>query len=365
MNRDVVLDGIDVGILVTGPSGEITFANKAAHELASIARPESEPLGAGALIGVRVSEIIDLPRALHDLEPTKSLRFDSRVSGGEEDPVELDVTLTPLDAGWVFALRDVTEERRMHVEMQRVERLAAIGTMVAGFAHEVRNPVASLRAITEALEEELQDRGLSLPHTTRMLEVLGRIERLVRTSLEFGRPTEARRARHGPAALVRSAVNAVSVRTAGASIDVDAQPDLPAIFVDEGQFVQVLVILLNNALDASGSPSKVAVRVFVEEPLAARRDGRRVSDPPGLPAHERRGSARVRFEVVDQGPGIPASRLPRVFDAFFTTKALGTGLGLAIAQKIVTENGAHIEIASARAPTIFAVTCPPAEHEEC
>lgn len=359
MNYDSVLEVIDVGILVTNERGEITFANDAAHALVGVGHGGAT---GDMLVGKRASEVLELSVPLEDLGTGASRRFDARVLGdGDDTCLDVDVTVRAHEGGWVFEFRDVSEERRLQAEMQRIDRLAAIGTMVAGFAHEVRNPVASLRAITEALEEELRDRGLALPHTTRMKEVLGRIERLVRTSLEFGRPAEPRRARHAPAALVQSALAAIAVRTTGGAIHVDVPADLPSVLVDEGQFVQVLVILLSNALDAAGAGSKVAVRVFLEEASSGRKEhnGRRLSDPPPGAAPERR-LPRVRFEVVDAGPGIASAVLARVFDAFFTTKASGTGLGLAIAQKIVSENGAHIEIASPGAPTIFAITCPAA-----
>lgn len=354
--NELVLDALDVGVLVADAQHRITFANEAAEHLlgdAAIGRP----LGA-SLVGCTVGDILDLGDAGTALEPGTQHRFESRVLVADADlAVDVDVTVTVHENGLVVVVRDRSEERRMQEEMRRVERLVAIGTMVAGFAHEVRNPVASLRAITEALDEELHDRGLSLPHTTRLIEVLGRIERLVRTSLEFGRPTTPKPTRLSPIALLRSAIAAVGPRTAGAHLHLEAPPELPDIFVDEGQLVQVLVILLNNALDAAGSPAKVCARALLEEP-PSRRDGRRPSEAPAPPGAAERSASRVRLEIVDVGPGIPPAAITHVFDAFFTTKASGTGLGLAIAQKIVAENGAHIEVASPSAPTVFAVLCP-------
>lgn len=353
-----VLDSIDVSVIVSDADGRIAFANKAAHQLVCLVEPAAWSPGPDAMIGRPVGEILELEHPLDALEPGESCRFESRVVGfGGDVAVDVDVHVTAQDVGHVFAFRDVTEDRRLQEEMRRVERLAAIGTMVAGFAHEVRNPVASLRAITEALDEELRERDLRLPHTTRLLEVLGRIERLVKTSLEFGRPATTRPALLAPCALMRSAVAAVAPRTSGVPIHVDAPADLPSIFVDEGQLVQVLVILLNNALDATGSASNVCVRASLDDPPSGRRDGRRISEAPSPPPAER-PPLRVRIEVIDFGSGIRADAIGHVFDAFFTTKASGTGLGLAIAQKIVTENGSHLEIASLSQPTIFAVTCP-------
>jgi signal transduction histidine kinase len=235
------------------------------------------------------------------------------------------------------------EDKEREEERRRFEHLAAMGTMVAGFAHEIRNPVAALRSIAEELGEELASAGLALPHAKRMLVILERMERLVRTSLQFGRPAAPRRAAHRPWALCSAALSGVAARTlpTGQHLRVEVESDLPDVFVDEGQIVQALVILLDNALDAAGSPRGVLVRLT-----------RDVSTD--LPA--------VRFEVIDDGPGIAPADLSRIFDPFFTTKATGTGLGLSIAQQVVRENGARIEVSSVPgAPTCFAIliTCRP------
>ena len=237
-------------------------------------------------------------------------------------------------------------------ELRRIERLAAMGTMVAGFAHEVRNPVASLRAMTEQLDEDLSEIGQRMPHFARMLEALARIERLVDTSLQFGRPASARRTEHPPWELLSAAMNALAprARALGGEIRVEMELGLPSIFVDHGQLVQVLVILLNNALDSVGAPGRVLLRA-VSSPISNDREGKRSSVPPG----------GVRFEVSDDGPGISPDVLGRVFDPFFTTKPTGTGLGLSIAQQLVAESSARLEVLSTPGvQTTFTVVCAPA-----
>jgi signal transduction histidine kinase len=112
--------------------------------------------------------------------------------------------------------------------------------------------------------------------------------------------------------------------------------------------VQALVILLDNALDATGSPRRVRLRA---ETARAGEGRLRKSEPPPAPF--------VRIDVKDDGPGIPPDILGRIFDPFFTTKATGTGLGLSIAQQLVTVNGARIELTSAiGGPTTFSVLVP-------
>ncbi|MBX3252304.1 MAG: hypothetical protein KF901_34340, partial [Myxococcales bacterium] len=292
---------------------------------------------------------------------TPKLAYTLPTQGG--DPLDLELTVEcargyrGTEAGYFFIFRDVSEEKSRSAERERFERLVAIGTMVAGFAHEVRNPVASLRSLAESLAEDLADAKVNLPHVSRMLQVLERIERLVRTSLQFGRPAAPRRGRHRPWTLLAAALGEVGPRThaRGGEIRLEVEPDLPDVFVDDGQCVQVLVILLNNALDSVGAPQRVLIRVRragpVQKPAAFASPGPR----DGAPVT----GARVRFEVQDDGVGIPAAILGRIFDPFFTTKPSGTGLGLSIAQHIVSENGGSLGVTSARGgPTIFDVTFP-------
>ena len=234
----------------------------------------------------------------------------------------------------------------------RFEHLAAMGTMVAGFAHEIRNPMASLRSIAEALNDELQDAGVELPHVDRMLKVLERVERLVRTSLLFGRPSAPRPSPHAPPSIVSAAAHSVLTRTgtAGEEVVVELEPSLPNVYVDDAQLVQILVILLSNAIDATQSARRVLLRAERHRPRPDGRGLRRSEPPP---------QDQVRFDVVDDGPGVPAEIMGRIFDPFFTTRASGTGLGLSIARQLAIENGLRLAVASTPGgPTTFSVLVP-------
>lgn len=251
--------------------------------------------------------------------------------------------------------RDVRTERLLDEDRRRFERLAAMGTMVAGFAHEVRNPVAAMRSLTEELGEELQVARMNLPHVRLILQLVERIERLVKTSLQFGRPAAPKRVKQRPWVIVSAAFEALRPRVRGyEEIAIEAESGLPDVFVDENQLAQALVILLHNAIDATGAASRVSVRL--------KRGERRRTDPPGLDASDGASRPTVRFEVIDDGPGIPSEIVDRIFDPFFTTKPAGTGLGLSIAQQIVSENGARLEVVSSRASggptTSFTIIAP-------
>jgi PAS domain S-box-containing protein len=344
-----VLDGVDVGIVTTDDAGLVTFVNRFA----------TKRLGLGATgPGRRVEELLQLDRwgvGMLGSAARRTFAHPFRLPSGDE--LDLEVSLsrsdeeTGADVRFFFIFRDVGEEKRREEERRRFERLAAMGTMVAGFAHEVRNPIAAMRSIAEELLEELAD-PTCVRHVGLLLQMIERIERLVRTSLQFGRPAAPRRARQRPWVIVSHAVAELGprLRALGDDLAIDVEPDLPDVFVDERQLTQTLAILLSNALDATGAASRVALRVCRARPSDVDPRPRRSEPPP---------PNGVRFEVVDDGPGVSEENLGRIFDPFFTTKPSGTGLGLSIAQHIVAENGGRLEVSSAPGgPTKFTVWVP-------
>jgi len=349
-----LLDGVEVGIVTTDEQGRIRFANRCARDILH---------RHGSLEGEQVTELFGLSKGPATLlSKRSSRRFKHAMNVGDHE-VEVDLAVNRADEaaaqdfGFFFIFHDRTREQELELERRRLERLAAMGTMVSGFAHEVRNPMASLRSIAESLNDELKEANLVLPHVGRMLGVIDRVERLVRTSLRFGRPSPPHAASHRPWTILSAAVSAMLPRTLalGGELNVEVEPDLPDVFVDDGQIVQVLVILLSNAFDATGRPPGVLLRADLAR---TNLDGRaRKSEPPLASA--------VRFAVRDDGPGIEPGIVERIFDPFFTTKAAGTGLGLSIAQQLATENAARIEVRSSPGgPTTFSVLVPIAAPEE-
>ena len=329
------LEAIRTCLLAVDARGDITYANEAARVLFG-----------SALVGSAVGAVL-----LHDERPLAApsalvdrglTMLDCRVvRDGARVQVEVEqrTTAGEEEAGFVLLVHTTSADHQR--EIRKFERLAAMGTMVAGFAHEVLNPVASLRGLTESLDEDLAETGLRMPHINRMLRVLERMERLVRTSLQFGRPDPPRRARHRPWTLLSNALMLIGPRTQamGQDVRIEVDPELPDVWVDDAQISQVLVIFLNNALDATMAPRKVLMRAC------------RIGDT----------NAPLRFEVENEGPGISREDLSRIFDPFFTTKPTGTGLGLPIAQQLVNENGARLEVATAPdGPTRFSVVLPTA-----
>ncbi|MDB4943206.1 MAG: hypothetical protein JWP97_2740 [Labilithrix sp.] len=342
-----VLDAVDVGIVTTDADGAVTFVNRTGRKLLQLADDA---------VGAPVQEVLGLaqpPGRMLGVEGRRALRHVLSPREGVDLDLELSISRGLDVAGFFLVFRDIREEKVREAERQRFERLAAMGTMVAGFAHEVRNPVAAMRSIAEELGEELTDAGVAFPHVGLMLQMVERIERLVKTSLQFGRPATPRRGHHRPWNLASSAIDELRarIRRTGEEIAFEAEPELPDVYIDERQLAQVLVILLHNALDASESGARVTLRVRrAHGGEALERDHGRRSEPPG--------AGSVRFEVINHGSSIPPEIIGRIFDPFFTTKPSGTGLGLSIAQQLVSENGARLEVVSSAGITTFSILVP-------
>lgn len=215
--------------------------------------------------------------------------------------------------------------RRLAVQAEEAERLAYVGTVASGLAHEIRNPLNALNLNLQLLEEEMgAGRNRRLFAVTR--EEIGRLERLVTDFLRYARPRPLERAPLPAASLLERAreVVAAEARARGVELAVEDASGGAWLEADAGQMGQLLLNLLHNALAATegaGRPPRVVLR-------AARAGG------------------RLALEVVDNGRGIAAQERERIFDLFYSTRRGGTGLGLAVVASIARAHGAELVVES-------------------
>jgi signal transduction histidine kinase len=240
---------------------------------------------------------------------------------------------------------DVTDEAEMQRRTNRAERLAAVGTLAAGLAHEVRNPLNSASLQLQALRRRLrrvesaQSEGLT-PIIDRVQDEIQRLDGLVGEFLAFARPgalhladTDLNDLIEGLVALLRPEADAGNVR-----IELSLDPGVGRVRVDAGQIRQVVHNLVRNALQAMSDGGTLTLRTIAANELA-----------------------QVGLDVQDDGPGFQENA--PVFDAFYTTKGDGTGLGLAIVHRIVQEHGGGIEAESRPGRTVFRVRLPQPKRE--
>ncbi len=248
-------------------------------------------------------------------------------------------------------------------QMVHSARLASVGTLAAGIAHEVGNPLGAITAFVDVARKRVQRQGGDTDILDSIRAEAGRIDRIVRGLLDYARPPDG----STEPALARDVLEGVrgllenQGRLDAADVVWELGGDVPGLVTEPHRLEQVLVNLLLNALDAVKEVPKarIRVRLYEEKGETFRLPKRREADPPGINyAHRRRLSddeGRLDLlanaplvtviEVSDNGPGIAPEHLDRVFDPFFTTKepGKGTGLGLSICARLVEGMGGQIE----------------------
>lgn len=243
----------------------------------------------------------------------------------------------------LFAMgRDLTETRAMEERTRQAEKLAAIGTLAAGLAHEIRNPLNGAQLHISFLERSIKKKASEqdmLEATRVVADEITRLANLVTEFLDFARPKPLQLKPVSLFKLCEHARSMVSTQADGSGVEVTC--DLPSADLefeaDQAKLTQVLLNLLQNAIEATGSGGGGSVTL-----------------------RARRGPRHVVLDVEDDGPGLSTPDAP-IFDAFFSTKEGGTGLGLAITHRIVTDHGGSIDVNSKVGKTMFRVTLPLAE----
>jgi signal transduction histidine kinase len=257
-------------------------------------------------------------------------------------------------------------EARGHVI--RAARLASVGTLAAGIAHEVGNPLGAILGYVDVA----RDRAIKLGQDASLLEAVRdeawRIDRIVRSLLDYARPWETDVAPVAPAAILERVKDLLSAqgKLDRVSHEWKVVEGLPPVLTLPTRLEQILVNLLLNAVDAIAgrAGAKIEVSAFVEPGILLGMPRRREDDPRGVDYRHRRRVAPeaeggvmdpvftarevVVIRIADNGPGIPAPDLERIFDPFFTTKpqGKGTGLGLAICARLVESMGGRIDAAN-------------------
>jgi signal transduction histidine kinase len=251
--------------------------------------------------------------------------------------------------GATLFFKDLTRVEQMEERDRLRDRLAALGEMAAAIAHEVKNPLASIEVMAGVLKRQLTDQPEALETLSDIIKEAKMANAIVVEVLEFVRPISLQVDRVVIDDVLKDAITIAEakMRRGAVSIRMHVAPDVPELLADAHQLRLLFANLLANAFEALGGEGHVDVRAeFVpaeEEPVGT-------TEP--LPP-------QVCVEVKDNGPGIGADDIERIFSPFFTTKPQGTGLGLAIVRKVVDAHDGRIDAVSApgRGAT-FRVTLP-------
>lgn len=227
------------------------------------------------------------------------------------------------DDGVMLVARDITTMVQLQESLRRSETMAAMGALVAGVAHEVRNPLFGISATLDAFEARFGDRDDYKRYTAILRGEVERLNALMRGLLEFGKPHDLTVSESSIKSLIARAMTACAslADKSGVEIISEASDDLPRLLVDAQRIIQVFQNLIENAIQHSPRGGVVKIRA------------------EGIVHNEEQW---IECEVKDQGPGFPEDDLAKVFKPFFTRRRGGTGLGLSIVQRIVQEHGGAV-----------------------
>jgi PAS domain S-box-containing protein len=243
------------------------------------------------------------------------------------------------DLGVIAVMRDLTVVRELETRLRRSDRLAALGSLAAGLAHEIKNPLTSLLTFSRHLTRRFDDEQFREKFQSVVPHELQRINGIVERLLELARPSRLTFAAVRLPVLLERVVDLCAHELDGRGVRLTREyaRDLPAIWADADALHQSLVNLVRNALDAMPSGGRLVLRV-----------GWAGTDDIVVAGSRNPGAGRrVQIEVEDSGVGIAPEAADRVFNPFFSTKESGTGLGLALTHKIIEDHGGVIDFRAA------------------
>lgn len=332
--NDVLLEDANSAIVVLDESGRVRMINQTMRNIFREAgviipeRPEGMPF-----LDVFPLESGNSHPVLKALETGQKQEEHNHILAGPEKKPILQVYATPLrDAGGeligaVAISHDVTELKRMEEQVRQVEKLAVVGELAAGAAHEIRNPLTSVRGFIQLLQLRSSLSLTDREYLDIILSEIDRIDNIIHDLLLLARPSDPKLAECDLHRVLDEVAFLAENRKGSRAIKVEKRygAEEALIRADERQIKQVFLNIISNAFEAMGEDGLLTIST---------------GDPD--PAFREPGFFCIRFS--DTGGGIPPEVLPRIFDPFFTTKETGTGLGLAVTFRIVQNHGGKIEV---------------------
>lgn len=324
----LVLSNVSSGILTIAFDGVITAINPAACALLGLDESDS---GTGRAlkdmsIPRELTRLID--ESLHADSPVAVREIKSEIGGSAR---VLSVSTSPFlsqhntKLGIIVIIADVTHEKELEKKLELSSRMAAMGEMVAGVAHQIRNPLAIMKVSAELLRDHIEaSSGGTQPHrlASMIVNEADTLGAVVANFLDFARPHAVRKEPSCVDEILRRVMDVLPLASfPGTAVTCRFAPDLPRVPLDRSLIAQAFRNLLINALEASPAGQPVCVSAWKDD-------------------------GRVAVEIRDSGNGMDEATQRRIFNPFFTTKSDGTGLGLSIVHRIVESHGGKIEMES-------------------
>lgn len=313
---DAILESLSTGILVLDEAGIITRSNQPAAQSLGLTDRELRGRRASAVLEAAGLSLCDRPQRIGQ----------SMVA----------LTQSPLKngsgrrSGSLILIQDMTRLYQLEEQLQRKDRLAAMGEMIGRIAHEIRNPLGSVELFASLLRRDLSEQPSARLYAEQISQAVQAMDRLLANLLAYTKPVRPCRAWHRVEPLILDSLSLAAHAMTKVPVDIrlDLDPTITEIWCHEGRMKQVVLNLIINAVQAMPTGGVLTIILTTDH-----------ANTLGTPA--------VRLTVADSGTGIDPAHRSRLFDPFFTTKEEGTGLGLAIVYSIVEAHQGRIDVESA------------------
>ncbi len=348
--NDILLDSLTSGIVAVDSGRRVTVFNQRAQGLTGL--PES------SVVNQPMTALPEpLCRALESILASQRGFRDTELSirrGHETVPIRASGALfhshTGKPLGALVAFDDLTLFKKMEEQIRRSDRLSSIGTLSAGMAHEIKNPLVTIKTFAKLLPQRHHEADFRDTFHELVGQEVTRIDTIVNRLLNFARPAPPVLKPVSLHGVLENSLHLVGPQLYQSGIELDLHLDAPRDLIDADaeQLNQTFVNFFLNAIQAMKRPGMLTVRTALAGPPP---EAARLA---GLPDGE-----RIQVDVQDTGCGIAAENLDKIFDPFFTTKEHGVGLGLSVSHGIVREHGGTIEVESRKGQgTVFHVQFP-------
>ncbi len=359
--NESIIQSMEAGLLTIDLSGNITSINTGGcnilgmqgkdligKKLASVLRPEEASL------------LLSKPRSPKSLRYSREMELTIR-SG---DKICIGFTATDRNdnqgnkVGTIVSFRDITQLKQMQSEVIRMDRLASLGVLASGIAHEIKNPLAGIKTLAQACMEEFEGSDPKIEYLTRIINQVNRLNELLKTFFAYAKPKPPDKKHYEFSVILREVIHLVNkkMENTGISYKEIIEEELPEVYIDSQQIQQVLLNLILNAIDAM--PDGGNLEVSASPVIFHNQKFRSPNDKEA----DKHSVKYIEIYVKDSGTGIEKDKLEEIFNPFFTTKPNGLGLGLSIVHRIVEEHQGEIRVQSKKGRgTSFRLTLPTGE----
>lgn len=320
---DTLVSSLPVGLIATAPNGEIRTCNRSAIQMLNLDQLTS--------VGKQLDDVLDkqIISLLNSGNNEKTYHWDIRLPAESGEAKSLHVTKLAIEdkarvnQGIMLLVQDLSQLRELEDQLQRAERDAVVGRMAAGVAHELRNPLSSIKGLALLLKSKIKQDSLSLQTADLLVDEVERLNRSISELLDYARPAKLEVRNLQIDELLAKSLMLVRSDAEAGSIVIEENYYCGAcqIMGDEDKLTQVMLNLCLNSLQAMADGGTLKISTSMEEKWAV-------------------------VEIADNGCGIAPEITTKIFEPYFTTKHGGTGLGLAMSAKIIDDHKGQILISS-------------------